>query len=670
MSIRRAPDTPFGSALAKRVKTSHERNSFFNDPIVKIEVDDGDNGRRTWHLHRAPLVEQSRDFENRLTNGDDTIFLGGTSAETVETFSKWIYTRSLDVAELRLGLYDLAYLPDPLPNFGGMDDDEEDEEDGEDSDSDYPSHDLSDIDSPSSVYWTDIFLEDHNYNSTVSDDSVTLAAASPPLVGDSVQHAPTTPTPTDQSDSDAAALSLSHPVDRVTIRLLELYAFAQQYAIPHLQNDVMSRLENFRQSHRAERPQLGFEVIRHACNSHGGNEQDELWQWLVRDFSQSALDSPADVDRMCRELPSAFWRCAFKAKLAWINTMGHWDACETDAVDYLKAQLADDAAERGMLQATQAGAQDERLGELEEQLAVEETRVGALQMREYTDADAIRRLEARCQNLAEARDVVQDLLDAKGAELASLKASASAESAELKQLRDARDFRAEQCADLAAQLRTVAEEHIGARDLLKEQAVEIGKLRAERDHSVFQRTKAEAETRAVVEERDVARAKLEETAVELERLGRIESEKEADAAAENTVYLQSQAVSIAAVRDRLVSLADARVAEAEKLQAQAAADAEQIEKLKAKVGALRSTRDGLKADLASTSEQRDSLQSWLDNQAEQLGQLQLQAAADAEEKGDLLIQVRAQAEQICKLHAQAFVDAERDPNPGESGARS
>ncbi|KAK8070709.1 hypothetical protein PG997_010912 [Apiospora hydei] len=616
------------------------------------------------------------DFKKRLPDGEDTIFLGDTSAETVETFSKWIYTKSLDVAELRLGFYDLAYLPDQLPDFDGMDDDEEDEKDGEDSDSDYPSDGLSGIDSPSPVDWTGIFHENDNNNSTISDDSVTLAAVSPPLICDSVEHAPTTPTPTDQSDSDAAAASsLSHPVDRVTIRLLDLYTFAQQYAILRLQTDVLDLLESFREAHRAERPQLGFEVVRHACNSHGGDEADRLWKWLVQDFSQSSLDSPADVDKMCRELPSAFWRCAFKAKLAfsaaWINRMEGWDASETDAVDYLKAQLADGAAERGSLQATvdaqaeaignlhsQVDAQDEKRGELEEQLAVEETKVGALQLREYTDAAEIRRLEARCQNLAEARDVVQDLLDAKDAELETLKASAAAETAELQQLRDERDFQAGQCAELVARMRTVAEERYGARDLLKEQAVEIAQLQAERDLSVFQLTKVEAEKRAVGEERDVARTKLEETAVELEKLGRAESEREADAAAENTVYLQAQAVSIATVRDRLVSLADARVAELEKLQAQAATDAEQIEKLKAKVRALRSARDGLKAELASTSEQRDSLQSWLDDRTEQLGQLQLQAAADAEEKDDLLIQVRAQAEQICKLHAQAVADAD------------
>ncbi|KAK8023867.1 hypothetical protein PG993_011933 [Apiospora rasikravindrae] len=640
--------------------------------LFKIEVEDGSSVQRTWHLHRAPLLEQSTEFRNWLGNGDDTIFLENTSAETVETFSQWLYTKSLNIAELRFGSpFDLTYHLDLLPDYDSTGDAEDEDyeehdttDDEEDSDSDYPSDDDSgDVGSPSPIDSAGISPEDDEDSSVVSDDSETLAASSPPPVPD-------------QSESDVAAF-FPHPVDRVIVRLLDLYTFAQQYAIPRLQTDALTLLQNFREDHRAERHHLGCGVIRRACESNGDNETDPLWSWLAEDFAKSSLESPADVDAMCRELPPSFWRSAFKAKMeydaSWINIAERRMDSERDTNEYLKDQLEAGAEARGNLEGiveaqaekirnlqSQVDVQAETLGEFETRHLADDAEMVALQLKGVTAEEEIQRLETRCQNIVEARDIIQDLLEGKDAELA--------------RLRDGRDLNAEQCLTLESDLRAAVSERDASQSQLEAQAAELARLEAQakaRDALPGVLLDKDAdEICAIVRERDDAQDRLKQLAV------LIQAKRDADA--ETTLYRQAQAVSAAIARERLASLADARQAEVETLQSRAAADAERIAALQGKLRAARDARDGLqvqvewteksanriaqaasgeidelKARLASSVQQRGQLQSWLDNRTEELGQLQVQYATDAREKGELVAQVRSQARQINSLASLA-----------------
>ncbi|KAK8037543.1 hypothetical protein PG991_000889 [Apiospora marii] len=414
MSIRGSPDSPLASSLAKRVKTGHAGNSFFNDPFVKIEMEDGVNGQKTtWNFHRAPLLDQSKDFYNRLGDGGDTILLGDTSPETVDIFSYWLYTRSLHVAELRLvHPYDEDKNMDQtaVDNEGGNEAAEQGEGDVEGED--IVSHRGESSKSPPPVDWTGI-VHRGQYRvpaSSASSESATLQASPSPDHRDRDHDPAATATTrwTEVDDSTVAdvAAGLAHPFDRVTVRLLDVYTFAQQYAVPALEHDVLALLKRHREAHRASRPRPSLDVLVYACyNNHFYAEDDPLWRWLAADFARTELCSPEAVDEMCRQLPPRFWQTALKAKVA----------ADAAALETMAADMSDVAAERDGLQAAVkesqqlAASQAEQLANMMSQEAVDDEEIERLRAEAAQGAQEQQKLSTQLHlAYADAMDKLHD----------------------------------------------------------------------------------------------------------------------------------------------------------------------------------------------------------------------------------------------------------------------
>ncbi|KAK8005605.1 hypothetical protein PG990_011642 [Apiospora arundinis] len=351
MSVRSMPDSPLVTSLAKRQKTSHGGNSFFTEPTIKVQVKGGRLGqrasraRKTWYLHRAPLMDESPIFHKRFCgtaeyfDRDNVLFLENTSADTVDAFSHWLYTKSLQIPELRL---DFPYPEEinGLPNFETAEDDNSDiyasNDDGareskEDEDED-EDHIYSSSDKGAGI----LSHVGHGPKDSGSDSDVTLGRSSPapsrqskgsmvsmmkrgsrqrgspaPAKGSfaSIMSRGVKPvkraTRLSQKKKDAAASaaadavsSLRHPFDRVTARLLDLYIFAQTYELPALRADVFDLWQRFCDYHRADRPHHSLEVLRRACDHllhfrpsshrdplhHHNHNDDPLWAWLTTDF--------------------------------------------------------------------------------------------------------------------------------------------------------------------------------------------------------------------------------------------------------------------------------------------------------------------------------------------------------------------------------------------------
>lgn len=366
-------------------------------------MEDGVNGQKTtWYLHRAPLLDQSKDFRNRLGNGGDTILLGDTSPETVDIFSHWLYTRSLDVAELRL---DSPYPEDEnldqatADKEGGNEAAEQGDLDGEGED---VAHRCAFDRSPSPVHWTGIFNGQRyqvpaSSENSESGESATLRATPSPANSDHDYESAATATARwievdDTTTADLAA-ALSHPFDRVTVRLLDLYTFAQQHAIGALEQDVLALLKRHREAHRAARPRPSIDVLVYACyNDHFYAGDDPLWRWLAADFARTELGSSAAVDRMCEQLPPRFWQTAFKAK------------AEADAavLETMAADISAFGTDRHGCQVAVEG-RDRKIRDLEASLRGKAEEVANLQAQAVADAGETERLRTQAAAAGEAR---------------------------------------------------------------------------------------------------------------------------------------------------------------------------------------------------------------------------------------------------------------------------
>ncbi|KAK8074004.1 hypothetical protein PG994_004903 [Apiospora phragmitis] len=323
MSLRKVPDSPLASSLAKRVKTNHASNSFFNDPIVKIEVEDvehGTMGLRTWYLHRrcswtSPWTSAigSATATTPSSSGTRVLKLSRASA----TGSTLDVLMSLNSVSGRLTMKMMVWAK-VSDNDDGRDEEEAREEEEEE-----------DGDLQSGFTFT---------GNSPSPDSETLVAS--PLLTSDHDHAPISPSP--PSEAAVAAAAHTHPVDRVITRLLDLYTFAQHHALPALARDVLSLLQDFRADHRAERPRLCFAVLRRACDGFR-DDADPLWRWLAADFARSCLHGDDDddddaasaaaaINEMCARLPPMFWRAVFKAKVA----------ADADTIGYLRRLREED----------------------------------------------------------------------------------------------------------------------------------------------------------------------------------------------------------------------------------------------------------------------------------------------------------------------------------------
>ncbi|KAK7972634.1 hypothetical protein PG988_006768 [Apiospora saccharicola] len=398
MSVRSAPDSPLASSLAKRVKTGHAGNSFFNDPIVKIEVDDGASGRLTWYLHRAPLLDQSKDFRYRLENGGDTILLRDTSPETVDTFSHWLYTRSLDVAELRL---DTPYDEDK---------DESLDQASVDNDGDNEAAEEGECDSNGWLYEHYERTDDINPTSPVDPTGNLL-----------------------ERDTDSASVASS---ESATL----------QYAIPTLERDALDLLQCHREAHRVNlNPSI--DVLVYACyNNHFYADDDPLWRWLASDFARTELCSPGSIDAMCEQLPPRFWQTAFKAKIktaiTTIDSLGAGlDAVSADH-DALETVVEERDQEIRDLKMS-ARCHKEQLANLHSQAAVDAEELDSLRGKALTDfmlktaqLEEIQSFRTRTNYAEEVRLKLVAELKSKDDQLADLQAMAAADHQHMETLRN------------------------------------------------------------------------------------------------------------------------------------------------------------------------------------------------------------------------------------------
>lgn len=371
MSIRdSAYDSPLAPSIAKRLKTSHAGDSFFHEPMVRVQVK-GDAirqgteqgvsvGPRTWFLHRAPLIDESDFFRSRFQNmsqlesSNVITFLENTTADTVETVSHWLYAKALHIPELRLDS------PYPVESDGLQDETSDDDEVDDGSAEEQGSVDDDDEDLLSELkifYQVKKDLENGD-NGSVS--SKTLGRYSPThsiasyfslpdddnddRASETTAAMPTTCQVTAAAPAPAPA-TLSHPFDRVTARLLDLYIFSQNYALPTLRHEVLDLWKQFRNFHRVQHPRQNIYVLRQACDHLTFRlhyEEDPLWVWLTTDVVRALefdLTIPnyapdtvpvAVIDDMWNDdrdqLPLEFWRSVLKEKVAADARMLAWSA--------------------------------------------------------------------------------------------------------------------------------------------------------------------------------------------------------------------------------------------------------------------------------------------------------------------------------------------------------
>lgn len=578
--------------------TDRTRLHSFNDPIVKIEVEVGVNGRRTWHLHRAPLLDQSKDFSNRLQNGVDTILLGDTSPETVNTFSHWLYSRSLDVAELRLDTpYEEGERRDQASSADKDGGDEAAAEWQEVCDGELyffdPRRGGGGRTAPSPVHWTFLTRREQrgqdidSTSSRASSESATLVGGSSPshysIDGDSDSD-----DDTPAAVEEATAAALPHPFDRVTVRLLDLHTFAQKYAIPALERDVLALLQRHREDHRAQRPRPSIEVLAYACyNNHFYADDDPLWRWLAADFARTEMGSPGAIGAMCERLPLRFCQTAFKAKMA-----ADAAALETMAADMVAVRASCDAFEFAVETRNRelhdlrawSRAQGEDLAELQSQSAADAEKLANLQSQAAADAEEREVLQAKAKEAGEARDRYLIGLNLAIHENKDLEAHIQTQNAQ------ARELKAQAAADADALNR------------LKAQAAE-----AEKAHDTLLQ-----ENCHVIDERSDLEARLQTQAQQVVEL---EAQKAADAAAVD-------------------QLRAGRMADGERIagfQTQLAEAHEEISRFKNLVDGCGKERARLEARNSSLFEQKLELERRIERDADEFEDIRMQAGMDSEE---------------------------------------